>query len=288
MIDTGRINILTIVRETSAGWFLSDDDKNEVLLPISNTRTKLTRGEKLSVFIYKDSENRLIATTEIPYAQIYSFAFLRVTSSSEIGAFLDWGIEKDLFMPFREQNPNMEEGVSYVVYIYMDDETDRIIASAKIDNFISNEHIQVEVGDEVNLIVFEESPLGFSCIIDGMHRGLIYRNDIYKDIQIGDELAGYIKNIRQDNLIDLSLQKPGFQNVLSATDTILEFLEHNQGYMNLNDKSSPEEIAKQFAMSKATFKKSIGVLYRHRKVVIKEDGVYLAKEDDKPKDDTAE
>lgn len=288
MIHIGKTNNLTILRETTAGWFLGDDDKNEVLLPISNTRTKLQVKDKISVFIYKDSENRLIATTHIPYAEIYSFAYLRVTSISEIGAFLDWGLEKDLFMPFREQKNNMEEGESYVVYIYLDEETERIIASSKIDNFISNEHLQVEVGDEVELMVFEESPLGFSCIIDKMHRGLIYHNDIYKEIQIGDELKGYIKNIRQDNLIDLSLQKPGFQNVLSSTDVILEYLEHNNGYLNLNDKSTPEEIAKQFAMSKATFKKSIGVLYRHRKVLIKEDGVYLVKEEDRPKDDSAE
>lgn len=278
MIDIGKTNILTVTRETASGWFLSDEEKNEVLLPLSGTRDKPKLKNKITVFVYKDSENRPIATTNMPYAEIYTFAFLRVTSITEVGAFLDWGIEKDLFMPFREQIPGMEEGVSYVVYIYMDEETDRIIASAKIDDFISNDHIQVEVGDEVDLIVFHESPLGYSCIIDEMHRGLLYRNDIYKDIQVGDELTGYIKNIRQDNLIDLSLQKPGFRNVLSATDTILEYLRHHKGYMNLHDKSTPEEIAKELSMSKATFKKSIGVLYRHRKVVIKPDGVYLTDE----------
>lgn len=288
MIQIGKINTLTILRETSVGLHLGDEDKNEVLLPNSYIKSTYKVKDQIEVFVYKDSEDRLIATPQIPYAQIYSFAFLRVTSISEVGAFLDWGLEKDLFLPYREQKNDMQEGESYVVYIYLDEETDRIIASAKVGNFISNEHLQVEVGDEVDLIVFEESPLGFSCIIDKMHRGLMYRNDIYKDIQIGDELKGYIKNIRQDNLIDLSLQKSGFQNVLSSTDTILEYLDHNNGYLNLTDKSTPEEIAKQFAMSKATFKKSIGVLYRHRKVLIKEDGVYLVKEEDRPKDDKAE
>lgn len=288
MIQIGKTNTLTILRETAVGLHLGDEDKNEVLLPNSYIKSSYKVKDEIEVFIYKDSEDRLIATPQIPYAEIYSFAFLRVTSITEVGAFLDWGLEKDLFLPYREQKNDMQEGESYVVYIYLDEETDRIIASAKVANFISNEHLQVEVGDEVDLIVFEESPLGFSCIIDRMHRGLMYRNDIYKDIQIGDELKGYIKNIRQDNLIDLSLQKSGFQNVLSSTDIILEYLDHNNGYLNLTDKSTPEEIAKQFAMSKATFKKSIGVLYRHRKVLIKDDGVYLVKEEDRPKNDKAE
>ncbi|MBI2720729.1 MAG: GntR family transcriptional regulator [Bacteroidetes bacterium] len=288
MIQIGKTNTLNILRETAVGLHLGDEDKNEVLLPNSYIKSSYKVKDQIEVFIYKDSEDRLIATPQIPYAEIYSFAFLRVTSITEVGAFLDWGLEKDLFLPYREQKNDMQEGESYVVYIYLDEETDRIIASAKVANFISNEHLQVEVGDEVDLIVFEESPLGFSCIIDRMHRGLMYRNDIYKDIQIGDELKGYIKNIRQDNLIDLSLQKSGFQNVLSSTDIILEYLDHNNGYLNLTDKSTPEEIAKQFAMSKATFKKSIGVLYRHRKVLIKDDGVYLVKEEDRPKNDKAE
>jgi uncharacterized protein len=278
MINVGKTNLLTITRETTSGWYLSDDDNNEVLLPISSKKGKMTVGEKIMIFAYKDSENRIIATTQMPYAEIYSFAFLRVTSITEVGAFLDWGIEKDLFMPFKEQAPNMEEGNMYVVYICLDEETDRIIASAKIDNFISNERLQVEVGDEVELMVFSESPLGYSCIIDQMHRGLIYRNDIYQEIHVGEELTGYVKNIRQDNLIDLSLQKPGFKNVLSATDTILEYLRHHNGVMKLHDKSTPEEIVKELSMSKATFKKSIGVLYRHRKVLIKPDGVHLTDE----------
>lgn len=280
MIQLGKTNTLTITRETSAGFLLADEEKNEVLLPLSYARSAYKKGQRLDVFIYKDSEDRLIASPSLPYAEIYSFAFLRVTNINEVGAFLDWGLEKDLFMPFREQVKDMQEGESYVVYIYLDEQTQRIIASAKIDDFISNEHLLVEKGDEVRLMVFEESPLGYSCIIDGAHRGLLYRNDVYREIQIGDELNGYIKNIREDNLIDLSLQKPGFQNVLSATDIILEYLEHHDGFTPLNDKSSPEEIAKQFGMSKATFKKSIGVLYRHRKVLIKDDGVYLVKKED--------
>lgn len=288
MLQIGKTNVLTVLRETTAGWYLGDEEKNEVLIPASNIRTPLKIKDKISVFIYKDSENRFIATTHIPYAEIYSFAYLRVTSISEVGVFLDWGLEKDLFMPFTEQGNNMQEGESYVVYIYLDETTQRIIASAKISKFISNEHLQVETGEEVDLIVFEESPLGFSCIINRMHRGLLYRNDIYKPLQLGDQLKGYIKTIRADNLIDLSLQKLGFKNVLSSTDIILEFLQEHDGFLNLTDKSSPAEIAEKFNMSKATYKKSIGVLYRQRKVLLKDDGVYLVKEDESKKDHTAE
>ncbi len=159
---------------------------------------------------------------------------------------------------------------------------------SKISKFISNEHLTVELGQEVDLIVFEESPLGFSCIINGMHKGLLYRNDIYKKIQIGDKVRGYIKTIREDNLIDLSLQKLGFKNILSSTDIILEYLEENNGFLNLTDKSSPDEIADKFSMSKATFKKSIGVLYRQRKVVIEDDGVRIVKAEQGEKDPMAD
>ncbi len=277
MIQLGKINALTILRETGVGLYLGDNENNEVLLPTSFIRAPFKINDTLNVFIYKDSEDRLIATTLTPKALIYNFAFLEVSEIAGIGAFLDWGLEKDLFVPFNEQKNKMERGVSYVVYVHLDELTQRIIASSKISKFISNEHLQVEVGQEVDLILFEESPLGFSCIINGMHKGLLYRNDIYKKVQIGDRLKGYVKTIREDNLIDLSLQKLGFKNVLSSTDIILEYLEENDGFLALTDKSSPDEIADKFSMSKATFKKSIGVLYRQRKVLIKDDGVYSVK-----------
>jgi len=288
MIQLGKINSLTVLRESSSGWHLGDEEKNEVLLPGSHIKTKPKLNDKITVFIYKDSEDRLIATQQIPYAQVFSFANLRVSSIKDIGAFMDWGIEKDLFVPHSEQIGEMQEGESYVIYIYLDDLTKRIIGSMKIAKFISNDHLQVEEGEEVDLILFEESPLGYSCIINGMHRGLLYRNDIYKQLQLGDQLKGYVKAIRPDNLIDLSLQKSGFKNVLSSTDIILEYLNKNGGFLGLTDKSPPHEIAEKFSMSKATFKKSIGVLYRQRKVLIKDDGVHLVKANMSNIDSTAE
>jgi len=288
MLQLGKINTLKVLRTSDAGMYLGDEDHNEVLLPNSSIRTKLKSRDMIEVFIYKDSEDRLIATTQIPTAEVFSFAYLKVKSVSDVGAFLDWGLEKDLFVPYSEQKTDLVEGESYVVYIYIDETTERIIGSSKINKFVSNEHLKVEAGEEVDLIVFEESPLGFSCVINGMHRGLIYRNDIYKELNLGDVLKGYIKTIREDNLIDLSLQKSGFKNVLSSTEIILEYLHENKGFLNLTDKSSPEEIAKKFSMSKATYKKSLGVLYRQRKVLLKEDGVYLVKAEPGKVDSVAE
>ncbi len=277
MISLGKINNLTILRETGVGLYLGDSEGNEVLLPTSFIKSTYKINDVIPVFIYKDSEDRLIATTLTPKVLIYNFAFLEVSEIAGIGAFLDWGLEKDLFVPFNEQKNKMERGVSYVVYVHLDELTQRIIASSKISKFISNEHLLVDVGAEVDLILFEESPLGFSCIINGAHKGLLYRNDIYKKVQVGDKLKGYVKTIREDNLIDLSLQKLGFKNVLSSTDIILEYLEENNGFLELTDKSSPDEIADKFSMSKATFKKSIGVLYRQRKVILEEAGVRSVK-----------
>lgn len=163
-----------------------------------------------------------------------------------------------------------------MVYVFLDDVSKRIVGSGRIDKFISNEELKLEGGQEVEVMLYEESPLGYSCIINGMYKGLIYHNDIYQDVFIGDELIAYVKTIREDKLVDISLQKSGFKNVLSATETVMEYIETHDGYLNLHDKSTPEEIAEKFSMSKATFKKSIGILYRQRRVIIKPDGVYAA------------
>ena len=280
MIEIGKINTLTVLRETTVGFYLGDAEGNEVLLPNSYIQVKPIVKEKLETFIYKDSEGRLIATTRKPIVKLNDFACLRVNAVSEIGAFMDWGLEKDLFVPYSEQKFNMEEGRYYVVRVYLDDVSTRIVGSSKLEKFLSNEDLKLEGGQEVEIMITEESPLGYSCIINGMYKGLIYHNDVYQDVFVGDELIAYVKMIREDKLVDISLQKGGFKNVLSATEIILEYLENNDGFLNLHDKSSPDEIAEKFAMSKATFKKSIGVLYRHRKVLIKPDGVYLVREEE--------
>lgn len=275
MIQIGRTNTLTILRETAPGLYLGDNENNVVLLPKKYIEESFKVDDEIDVFVYRDSEDRIIATTLKPFVEINNFAFLNVSEVTKFGAFLDWGLEKDLFVPFKEQKHKMQEGYSYVVYIYLDDLTERIVASSKVNKFISNEVLQVEQADEVDLLVYDETPMGFTCIINGIHKGLIYHNDIFQDVRVGDQLKGYIKLIREGNLIDLSLQKIGFKHVLSSTDKILEYLAAHDGYLELTDKSSPDLIERRFDMSKATFKKSIGILYRQRKVTLHDDGVRL-------------
>ena len=277
MIELGKTNKLRILRNTSVGMYLGDDDNNVVLLPKKYVEPEFQIDDEIDVFIYTDSEDRIIATRLKPFAEINHFAFLNVSEVTKFGAFLDWGLEKDLFVPFKEQKHKMFEGYSYVVYIYVDELTNRIVASSKVNKFISNEVLSVAQGDEVDLLVYNETDMGFTCIINSLHKGLIYHNDIYQDIKVGDDLKGYVKQIREGNLIDLSLQKIGFKHVLSSTDMILEYLKTHDGYLELTDKSSPDLIERRFNMSKATFKKSLGILYRQRQVTLHDDGVRLVK-----------
>lgn len=282
MLEIGKTNVLKIVRETSVGLQLADDEGNEVLLPGSLIDFEYKVGDKKEAFIYTDSESRLIASPSKPYAQVGDFAYLRVTSTAEFGAFMDWGLEKDLFVPYSEQKFKMSEDEFYVVYIYIDDKTNRIVASSRIDQHIPNDLPALQTAQEVDLLVYEESPLGFSCVINNRYKGLIYHNDIYQEVFVGDELKGYVKNIRPDNLIDLSFQKSGFKNVLDSTDVVLDAIKKNNGFLDLHDKSTPGEISIRLSMSKATFKKAIGILYRHKKILIKTDGVYLVNEETTP------
>ncbi len=276
MIEIGKTNTLTILRDTAVGMYLGDNENQVVLLPKKYILPEFKVNDEVDVFVYKDSEDRIICTTLKPAAEINQFAYLNVSEVTRVGAFMDWGLEKDLFVPYKEQKNQMAEGYSYVVYIYLDELTERIVASSKVNKFISNEILHVEQGEEVDLLVYNETDLGFTCIINGIHKGLIYHNDIFTDLQVGNQVKGYVKMIREGNLIDLSLQKVGFKNVLSSTEKILEYLKGNDGYLELNDKSSPDLIERRFDMSKATFKKSIGILYRQRKITIHEDGVRLA------------
>lgn len=275
MIQIGKTNTLTILRQTPPGMFLGNDENEVVLLPNKCIDPNFKVGDQIDVFIYRDSEDRLIATTLKPFVEINQFAFLNASEVSRVGAFLDWGLEKDLFVPFKEQKQKMTEGHNYVVFIYLDELTDRIVASSKINKFISNEVLEVEQGEEVDLLVYNETDLGFTCVINGIHKGLIYHNDVFTDLAVGDSVKGYVKLIREGNLIDLSLQKVGFKHVLSSTEKILEYLNAHEGYLELTDKASPDLIERRFDMSKATYKKSIGILYRQRKITLHPDGVRL-------------
>ena len=275
MIYIGEINRLKIIRNTSVGMYLSDKINNEVLLPKKYILEDFKIDDIVEVFVYKDYDERLVATTLDPYILVNEFGYLRVRTVTQFGAFLEWGMEKDLMVPKQEQSKKMEVGESYMVYLYLDEATDRLIASSKINKFINNEEMDLKVGDEVELIIFETTFLGYNAIVNNAHKGLIYHDEIYQDIHIGDKLVGYVKNIRDDFGMDISLQKIGVQHLVTTTDGVLSYLQKNKGFLALTDDSSPEEIKKILSMSKKAFKKSVGILYKQRMVRIEKDGIYL-------------
>jgi predicted RNA-binding protein (virulence factor B family) len=275
MLKLGQHNTLEILRKTSVGLYLGDQEGNDILLPNKYCSPEMEIGSNIEVFVYKDHEQRWVATTLSPAVKVNEFAYLRVKSISDIGAFLDWGLEKDLFVPFREQNIKMERGQSYVIFLYEDPQTQRLVASAKLNRFFQNDKIDIAPGSLVDLLVFETTPLGFNVIIDQRFKGLIYHADIYQKINIGDQLQGYIKLIREDGGIDISLQAKGLKRLETGAEKIIEHLKQNKGFVNLTDKSSPEEILSKFQMSKKNFKQSVGILFKQRLIRIETDGIYL-------------
>lgn len=278
MIEIGKYNTLTIDRDTQVGLFLTDG-KEDVLLPNKYVPKVFEIGEEITVFVYLDHEERPVATTLEPYILLNEFGLLRVNYTNQIGAFMDWGMEKDILVPFKEQARPMEKGKRYLVYLYMDEKTNRLVASSKTNQFLNNDNLTVGVGEEVDLIVSHITELGINVIINEQHKGLIYKDEVYDDaIRTGDRLRGYVKAIRPDNKIDVALQKQGFEAVEPNAEKILDELRANRGFLRLNDASHPEDIKTVLKMSKKTFKKAIGVLYKQKQIEIKEDGIYLVKE----------
>lgn len=277
MIEIGQYNTLKIVRDTSVGLYLSDG-KQDILLPNKYVPKKFEMGDEMAVFVYLDQEERMVATTLKPYIRLNEFAFLRVNFVNKFGAFMDWGLEKDLFVPFREQARPMEKSKRYLIYMYLDEKTNRLVGTSKINQFLDNEHLTVTQGEEVDLIVSHITEVGINVIINEQHKGLLYKDEVYEDLRTGDRLIGYIKNIRPDNKIDVSVQKPGFEGIEPNAEKILEELRASRGFLRLNDDSHPEDIKTVLKMSKKTFKKAIGTLYKQKLIDIKEDGIYLIKE----------
>lgn len=259
--------------------FLSDVEGEEVLLPNQYLTDEMQIGDTIKVFVYLDSEDRPVATTETPKIIRNQFAFLEVTDVTEHGAFMDWGLIKDLFVPFREQSTPMQLGEWHVVFLYLDQKSSRLIASTKIDRFLENERLTVAEGDEVDLLIFSKSDLGYNAIVNQYHKGLIYANEVFRDIHVGDSLRGYVKKIREENKLDLSLQKTGYEVVEPTAQAILDQLKKANGFLNLSDNSSPEDIYKKLQISKKVFKKAIGGLYRQGLIKIGDDGIRLVVED---------
>ena len=280
MIEIGKYNTLTILRETIVGLYLglpeeNKDPSKDILLPIKYIPNEFEIGEEIIVFVYLDHEERPVATTLEPYILLNEFALLRVNYVNQVGAFMDWGMEKDILVPFKEQARPMEKGKRYLVYLYMDEKTNRLVASSKTNQFLNNDHITVENGEEVDLIVSHITEVGINVIINEKHKGLLYKNEVYDDLRTGDRIVGFIKNIRPDGKIDVSANKLGFENIEPSAKTILDELKASRGFLRLNDDSNPEDIKTVLKMSKKTFKKAIGTLYKEKLIQIKEDGIYL-------------
>lgn len=275
MINTGKYNHLRISRRTTHGAYLFDDEGNEVLLPNKYIPEDCKDGDTIEVFVYKDSEDRIVATTLKPKAVLGDFAFLKVKTVTQHGAFLDWGLEKDLFVHRNEQKSEMRQGQAYIVYLYLDEFTQRIAATEKIGKYIQNQDLDVDVGDEVNILVFSKTELGFNVIINNRFKGLLYNNEIFRDIQVGDRLSAWVKNIREDDKIDVSLQKQGVENIEINARRVLEVLKQNNGMLELSDNSDPQKIYSLLGMSKKTFKKAIGSLYKWHLIEIGKDNISL-------------
>lgn len=273
-VALGKFNTLEVVKQVDFGVYLDGGEQGEILLPTRYVPENTEIGEFLTVFLYLDNEERLIATTLTPYVQVDKFACLEVAWVNQFGAFLNWGLMKDLFVPFSEQKIKMQIGGKYVVHAHLDDESYRIVASAKVERYLSKEETPSYIADEeVNILVWQKTDLGYKVIVENKFSGLLYANEIFQPIQIGDKLKAFVKLVREDGKIDLALQKAGFRKVDDFSVTLLQYIEEQGGSTPFNDKSDAEEIYQTFGVSKKTFKKAVGDLYKKRVIVIEQNGI---------------
>ena len=276
-IELGKFNQLEVVKQVDFGMYLDGGEEGEILLPTRYVPEDCKVGDWLNVFLYLDNEERLIATTLTPLVQVGEFACLEVSWVNQFGAFLNWGLMKDLFVPFSEQKMKMQVGNKYVIHAYIDDESFRIVASAKVDRYLSKEKAPYQPGKEVNILIWQKTDLGFKAIIENMYSGLLYDSEIFQTLHTGDTLKAYIKQVREDGKIDLILQKPGFEKVDDFSKTLYRYIADHGGRIGLNDKSPAEEIYDVFGVSKKTFKKAVGDLYKKRLILLHEDGIELVR-----------
>lgn len=280
-MNLGEWNTLRLDRFTTVGAYLVDDEGNDVLLPNKYVRDEYEEDQELLVFIYKDSEDRIVATTRQPYVELNQFAFLKVLEVNAFGAFLDWGLEKDLIVPFREQPKNMEEGRYYMIYLFLDEPTQRLAATARIQPFYQDAQPDAyEKNQAVSLLICEHTELGCKVIVDHKYKGLIFHSDLQRKLRMGERTTGYVKNVRADGKLDILLHPEGYEKVGPIARKILQILEQNGGYLPLNDKSSPEDIQAVTGLSKKTFKQVIGSLYKDRSIVIHDNGIALVATED--------
>lgn len=283
MIEVGKYNTLRIVKEVEFGLYLDGGGERfgEILLPLRYVPEVWAVDEMLEVFIYRDSEDRIIATTERPLATVGEFALLEVLTVNSVGAFLDWGLSKDLLVPFREQKQAMQVGESYMVYVFLDEESGRIAATSKLGKYLDKTEPNYTIGQEVDVLVSNRNEVGYTCIINQAHRGIIYRNEVYHKIYRGQHYTGYVSKVRDDNKIDVRLQKPAFEKIDDFEQTLLKELERCKGFLPYSDKTDPEVIYNTFAVSKKTFKKAMGALYFKRIVTLTDEGITLVAKENK-------
>jgi predicted RNA-binding protein (virulence factor B family) len=273
MLETGKYHTLKIVKDLDFGVYLDGGDGLEILLPARYVPKNVKVGDEVEVFIYHDNEGRLIATTLRPLAIAGEFRFMKVNSVNQTGAFLNWGIMKELLVPFREQKTPMQEGRWYPVYVHLDHLTGRIVASARLDKYLDNVPPDYARGQEVDLFVADETDMGYKVIINNLHWGLVYRNETFRSPEKGELLKGYIKTVREDGKIDVSLTPPGYRKIEGIAGRILESLKAHNGFLPVHDKSDPGEIYALFSCSKKAFKQAVGSLYKEGIITIEESGI---------------
>jgi uncharacterized protein len=275
VVKLGETNKLQIIKEVDFGYFLDGEEEGEILLPKDQTQKTYEIDDWIDVFIYLDSEDRMIATTRKPLGCVNQFSFLKVAQVNPVGAFLDWGLSKDVLVPFHEQKKPMEEGKSYLVYIYLDTKSSRITGSSRFDRFLDYYNDDFEERQKVNILIQSQTDLGYKCIINHTHWGILYKNEVFQRLKIGQPLESYIKKIREDGRIDLCLQQPGYGKIDGIAEKIVAKLKSCDGFINVNDKSDPETISQVFGVSKKAYKKAIGALYKKRVIILEKGGVRL-------------
>jgi predicted RNA-binding protein (virulence factor B family) len=275
MVEIGKLNKLRIVKEVDFGLYLDGGDMGEILLPLRYVPQKFEINDILEVFIYKDSEDRIIATTEIPLVMAGEFALLETVAVDRIGAFVNWGLMKDLLVPFSEQQVRMEKGKKYIIRVFLDEVTLRLAGSGRIEKFLDKSPSDLNVGDEVDILIANQTDLGFKVIINNKYSGVLYKNEIFQRIDRGQRLKAYISKIRDDKKIDVCLNKPGIEKIDILSNRLIKLLHENNGFLALNDKSNSEDIYLLLKESKKTFKKAIGALYKMKKILIEENGIRL-------------
>ncbi len=274
-MELGAYNELIVLRHIRHGLILGDSEGEEILLPVKYVPESAVEGDTLRVFCYLDHEQRPVATTLQPLITRNAFGFLEVAEVNDFGAFLNWGLEKHLLVPFREQPERMKAGQRYVVYCYLDLVSSRLVASARIERFLDNADAEFAPGQEVDLLIYRETELGFEAVINDRSKGLVFRDQVHRKLAPGDRLKGYIKDVRPDHKIDLVLEPPGYRKLEPAAERIFLELERSGGSLPLTDKSSPEEIRNRLQMSKKLFKKGVGILYKERRIELREDGIHI-------------